>query len=116
MEKVRKRGVSLFSVFLMVVLAIGLMPQFGTGGAYAVTEDSALAAGANALSSAADGDLPAMGMGMSVLGNKVNTADAQTVYMADKAWRVIGYDGTGAASAPGMATLHLSSSAKTSQF
>lgn len=81
------------------------MPQFGAQGAYAATEDSALAAGANALSSAADGDVPTMGMGVSVLGDKVNTADAQTVYMVDKAWRVIGYDGTGTASAPGMVTL-----------
>ena len=53
---------------------------------------------------AASGD-PAMSLGTEVLDQDVNTSDSQTVWYADKTWRVIGYDGSGATSESVAATL-----------
>lgn len=94
MKEITKRGVSLFTMLLMVAVAIGFMPQWGVGEAHAVTE------------------APAMVQGTDVLSSDANSTAAQTVYMADTAWRVIGYDGAGAASATGLVTLISSTNVK----
>lgn len=53
---------------------------------------------------AANGD-PAMTLGPYMLDQNVNTSTAQTVWYANEAWRVIGYDGYGAASENDTVTL-----------
>jgi len=47
----------------------------------------------------------AISLGADVLSEGYNTANAPTVYMADKNWRVIGYGGTGVASSADTMTL-----------
>ena len=60
---------------LTVVLMVFAMMPMAEGKAYASSGD------------------PAMNLGTDVLDENVNTSTAQTVWYADKAWRVIGYDG-----------------------
>ena len=64
---------------------------------------------------AASGD-PAMDLGTAVLDQNVNTSDTQTVWYADKAWRVISYDGRGAAGKSGAVTLLAARNLDQTQF
>ena len=64
---------------------------------------------------AASGD-PAMDLGTAVLDQNVNTSDAQTVWYADKTWRVISYDGRGAAGKSGAVTLLAARNLDQTQF
>lgn len=64
---------------------------------------------------AASGE-PSINMGAGVLADKANTSDAPTVYLSDKAWRVIGYDGAGVAGKEGALTLLSSGSLGNSRF
>jgi len=82
-----KIGKKLAAVLLAVAMAVTFVPVLGTQTAYASSGD------------------PAMSLGTEVLGQDVNTSDSQKVWYADKTWRVIGYDGNGAASESGTATL-----------
>ncbi len=84
MKQLRKRRG--LAIVVSLAMAITMMPVFVMT-AYAAAGD------------------PAMVEGTDVLQSTSNTKDAQTVYMADKAWRVIGYGGEGVASATNTMTL-----------
>ena len=70
-------------------MALTMMPMMG---ATVYADDQASAA-------------PGIVLGADVLGIGSNTSGAATVHMADKAWRVIGYDGSGVASRADTMTL-----------
>ena len=90
----RKR---LLSVLVAVLIVFSIM-QISTGSTYAASGD------------------PAMDLGTAVLDQNVNTSTAQTVWYADKAWRVIGYDGRGAAGKSGAVTLLAARNLDQTQF
>lgn len=85
-EKCKKQMARILTALLVVAVVIGFVPQMGMP-IYGASGD------------------PAMNLGTEVLDQNVNTTNAQTVWYADKTWRVIGYDGNGAASDSGTATL-----------
>ena len=76
----------MFSILLSVAVTITMLPQISM------------------TAHAAQGD-PAMNLGAGILKTKVNTGEAQTVHMADKTWRVMGYGGEGVASSAGTLAL-----------
>ena len=82
------------SVLLAVAVTITMLPQISV---------TALAA---------QGD-PAMNLGAGILKTGVNTAEAQTVHMADNTWRVMGYGGDGVASSANTLALVSSGNLKT---
>ena len=82
-----KTGKKLAAVLLSVVMAVTFIPLLGTQTV-----------------SAASGD-PAMNFGTEVLNQEINTVNTEAVWYADTKWWVIGYDGSGAVSESGAATL-----------
>lgn len=89
----------LLPILVAVLMVFSMMP-ISTGSVYAANEN------------------PAMNLGAGVLDQNVNTSDAQTIWYANEAWRVIGYDGKdgGAASISGAATLLAARNLAQTQF
>jgi len=90
----RKR---LLPILVAVLIVFSMMPASAET-AYAASED------------------PAIDLGTGVLDQNVNTSTAQTVWYADKAWRVIGNDGRGAAGKSGAVTLLAARNLDQTQF
>lgn len=82
------------SVLLSVAVTITMLPQISM------------------TAQAAQGD-PAMNPGATILKKEANTTNAQTVHMADKTWRVMGYGGEGVASSADTLALISSGNIKT---
>lgn len=82
-----KTGKKLAAVFLAVVMAVTFIPVLGTQTAHAASGD------------------PAINFGTEVLNQNINTTDSQAIWYADADWWVIGYNGSGAVSESGAATL-----------
>ena len=78
--KMKKRMAPILAALLVIAVMIAFTPQMAAP-AYATSGD------------------PAIVLDTDVLKNTQNTANAQTVYMAGNAWKVIGYNGQGVASA-----------------
>lgn len=107
----RKRGMTmkkrLFSILLMCCMALTLLPTAVFAEGEAVTGNSAIQFGADAIS---------------VLSKNANTANAPTVYFGQNhennpgAWRVIGYDGNSAAGIAGNMTLLAANNMGLSKF
>lgn len=91
----RKR---LIALFLAAAMLVALTPDLGIQTAYA------------------DEEAPAISMGTDVLAEGCNTEAAKTVMYMDTEWRVIGYDGSGAAAADGCLTLLVDYPSSTSMF
>ena len=89
-----------FLPILMSILMVFAMMPMSAGMAYAASGD------------------PAMSLGTGVLEQNANTSTAQTVWYADKSWRVIGYDGKdgGAANKSGAVTLLAAGNLEQTQF
>ena len=84
-------------ILVAVLMVFGMMPM-NAAPAHAASGDSA------------------MSLGTEVLDQNVNSTGAQTVWYADKTWRVIGYDGSGAASERGNMTLLAAGTMGTTAF
>ena len=97
----------LFSILLMCCMALTLLPTAVFAEGEAVTGNSAIQFGADAIS---------------VLSKNANTANAPTVYFGQNhennpgAWRVIGYDGNSAAGIAGNMTLLAANNMGLSKF
>ena len=92
MKRRSKRGKmskKVIALVMTIAMAFTMMPIMG---APVYADDPAPAA-------------PGIAIGSDVLSVGSNTSGAATVHMADKAWRVIGYGGTGVASSADTMTL-----------
>ena len=86
-KTIKARGARVaLAALLVLAVAFAMVPQAGVT-SYAASGEASVT------------------LGPGVLAVKANKDDAPTVYLSDKAWRVIGYDGAGVAGTSGALTL-----------